>query len=285
MVQRGCVSGVFAGRNRRRAAAVLPARSAVGRRSLRAARRCAAQSDAINRDLPMPRFLLLPGLDGTGDLLRDFAAQLEVLGPVEVLCYPGAGAQDYATLLRGLQARVRIDADCVILAESFAGPLGMALAAQAAVVPRALVLCATFAASPQPWLRPLAPLLDWLPLQALPDWAKALPNLGTWITRARSRQLGAALRPLPQPVLRQRLRSALLADGQAALAATRCPLLYLQASADCVVPPWALRRVAALRPDVRCVRIRAPHFLLQAAPAQAVAAIRTFLAQLPPPAG
>lgn len=230
----------------------------------------------------MPRFLLLPGLDGTGDLLRDFAVRLQALGPVEVLGHPHEGAQDYSVLLRALQARVRVDADCVIVAESFAGPLGIALAAQAEVVPRALVLCATFAASPQPWLRPFAPLLDWLPIRALPGWAKALPNLGLWLTRARSRQLDATLRPIPQTVLRQRLRSALLADWQAALAATRCPLLYLQASADCVVPPWALRRIAALRPDLRCVRISAPHFLLQVAPEQAVAAIRDFLAQLAP---
>lgn len=199
-----------------------------------------------------------------------------------MLRHPAEGAQDYATLLRALQARVRVDADCVIVAESFAGPLGMGLAAQAGVVSRALILCATFAASPQPWLRSFAPLLDWLPIQVLPGWAKALPNLGPWITRTRSRELAGILRQIPRAVLRQRLRSALLADWQATLAATRCPLLYLQASADCVVLPWALRRIAALRPDLRCVRISAPHFLLQVAPEQAAAAIRDFLAQLVP---
>lgn len=105
----------------------------------------------------MPRFLLLPGLDGTGELLRDFASRLAPLGPVEILRYPGDRPRDYDALYSEL-AQTHIDRDSVVLAESFAGPLGIALAARAAIPPRGLVLCASFAANPLPWLRRLAPL-------------------------------------------------------------------------------------------------------------------------------
>jgi hypothetical protein len=98
----------------------------------------------------LPRFLLLPGLDGTGELLREFADLLAPLGPVEVLRYPGDRPLDYEALCSELAAQAHIDQDCVVLAESFAGPLGIALAARAAVPPRALVLSASFAVSSAP---------------------------------------------------------------------------------------------------------------------------------------
>jgi len=107
-------------------------------------------------EVRLPRFLLLPGLDGTGELLRDFADLLAPLGPVEILRYPGDRPRDYDALCSELAAQAHIDHDSVVLAESFAGPLGIALAARAAVPPRALVLSASFAVSPLPWLRRLA---------------------------------------------------------------------------------------------------------------------------------
>lgn len=225
-----------------------------------------AESAAVSTQPAMPRFVLLPGLDGTGDLLQAFAALLQQLGPVEVIAYPSEPVAGYTTLLEQLAARVTVDADTVLLAESFAGPLGIALVAQAAVAPRALVLCATFADSPLPWLRPLAPLLRGLPLHGLPPWLCAAATFGRWATPAWSARLHATLHQVPQPVLRERLRAALRVDWREALSGVRCPLLYLQASADCIVPARSARRIAA------------PHFLLQVAPEAALAAIAAFLA-------
>ncbi|TDR40380.1 hypothetical protein DFR29_11380 [Tahibacter aquaticus] len=207
-----------------------------------------------------------------------FAALLQQLVPVEVIAYPSEPVAGYTTLLEQLAARVTVDADTVLLAESFAGPLGVALVAQAAVAPRALVLCATFADSPLLWLRPLAPLLRGLPLHGLPPWLCAAATFGRWATPAWSARLHATLHQVPQPVLRERLRAALRVAWREALSGVRCPLLYLQASADCIVPARSARRIAALRPDLHLVRIAAPHFLLQVAPEAALAAIAAFLA-------
>ncbi len=232
-------------------------------------------------EVRLPRFLLLPGLDGTGELLRDFADLLAPLGPVEILRYPGDRPRDYDALCSELAAQAHIDHDSVVLAESFAGPLGIALAARAAVPPRALVLSASFAVSPLPWLRRLAPLTHWLPVHDAPRWLSDALLLGRWATPRWSSRLDAALRQVPATVLRARLRAALCVDWRHELRALACLVLYLQATADRVIPAYAARCIVAQRPDLVRVRIDAPHFLLQAAPHAAVEAIASFLASLP----
>lgn len=224
----------------------------------------------------MPRFLLLPGLDGTGELLHEPAAVLAAQGPVQVLRYPQQGEQSYAALAAALREQAGDGADTVIVAESFGGPLGIALAQ--AIKPQALVLCASFVSSPLPLLRPLAGLLPITPLQALPTRIAAALLLGGWATPERIARLDRVWRSLPRALPRQRLQAVLSADAETALAGLSCRLLYLQASHDRLIPRACVRRIAALRSDLRCVRLRAPHFLLQAEPAAAAAAIAEFLA-------
>lgn len=105
--------------------------------------------------------------------------------------------------------------------------------------------------------------------------------LGRRATPRWSARLAAALRQVPAAVLRARLRAALLVDWRHELHALACPVLYLQATADRVVPAGAARCIAAQRADLACARIEGPHFLLQAAPRAVVEAIVRFLASLP----
>jgi pimeloyl-ACP methyl ester carboxylesterase len=218
------------------------------------------------------RFVVLPGLDGTGLLLQAFAAELRALGPVEVRRYPTSGPQDYASLAAMMAP---VGAGDVLVAESFGGPLAIALAARAA--PRALVLCASFASSPRPGLRPWTPLLRRLPLPP-PRRFAAAALFGRRGTPALSDALGCALAAVPMRILQARLSAALCADRGDELQALRCPLLYLRASVDRLVPPTAAKTIARLRPDAVCIDIAAPHGLLQVAVPTAVAAIARFLA-------
>lgn len=227
----------------------------------------------------MTRFVLLPGLDGTGELLQEFARALASLGTVDVLSYPTDRRLGYAALCDELAATARIDSDTVIVAESFAGPLGIALAANAQRAPRALVLSASFAVCPLPWLRRFAPMTHWLPIHQMPRVLSNALVLGRWATPAWSRRLDAALARVPAAVLRARLRAALEVDWRHALRTLASRVLYLQAGADRVIPRYAAHCIAAVRPDLQRVRIDAPHFLLQAAPQSAADAIAQFLAE------
>jgi len=223
------------------------------------------------------RFVLLPGLDGTGELLQEFADALAPLGAVDVLSYPTDRPLGYAELGQELAADACLDGNTVIVAESFAGPLGIALAASAQQSPRALVLSASFAVCPLPWLRRFAPMTHWLPIHQMPRVLSDALVLGRWATTAWSRRLDAALARVPASVLRARLRAALEVDWRHALRALASPVLYLQAGADRVIPRYAAHCIAAVRPDLQRVRIDAPHFLLQAAPQCAADAIARFL--------
>ena len=58
-----------------------------------------------------------------------------------------------------------------------------------------------------------------------------------------------------------------------ALAQCAVSLYYLRATRDRVVGPRAVEQIRAICPDLVVVDIEAPHLLLQAAPARALAAI------------
>lgn len=221
------------------------------------------------------RFIVLPGLDGTGLLVQSFAAELRAHGPVEVRRYPVEGPQGYADLAA---AMAPVGAGDVLVAESFGGPLAIALAARAEPPPRALVLCASFATSPRPGLRAWTTSLRRLPLPLPPKRLAAAALFGPWTTPALSEALGQVLAAVPMPVLRARLDAALCADVRDELRTLRCPLLYLRASGDRLVPPTAAATIARLRPDATGVDLAAPHGVLQVAAPAAVDAIARFLA-------
>jgi pimeloyl-[acyl-carrier protein] methyl ester esterase len=72
--------------------------------------------------------LLLPGLDGTGMLLDDFASTLGEGHEPILLRYPPKLCT-YSELLRWIKPQFPKD-DYVILAESFSGPLAISIAAE-----------------------------------------------------------------------------------------------------------------------------------------------------------
>src|SRR3982751_5682640 len=102
----------------------------------------------------MSTIALLPGLDGTGDL---FGPLLEVIPPglpTRVVAYPVDRALSYPDLLRVVEAQLQKEADLVLVAESFSGPLALRYAAAHPGRVSAVVLCASFVGSPVPrWLR------------------------------------------------------------------------------------------------------------------------------------
>jgi pimeloyl-ACP methyl ester carboxylesterase len=90
--------------------------------------------------------VLLPGLDGTGDL---FAPVVDALGPnvpTQIVRYPLSHASDYATCEAIARAALPTDRPYVLLGESFSGPIAVSIAATAPPGLRGLILCSTFIA-------------------------------------------------------------------------------------------------------------------------------------------
>lgn len=76
----------------------------------------------------MIRALVLPGMDGTGDLLSDFVAALAPEIDANAVSYPADRALGYDALSRITNDALPARGKCLLLAESFSGPVALRLA-------------------------------------------------------------------------------------------------------------------------------------------------------------
>lgn len=231
----------------------------------------------------MTTLVLLPGLDGTGDLFEALRTQLSPTIAVRVLSYPGDAMLDHGQLADLVMAQLPRRGPFALLGESFSGPVAAAVAARCA--PTALVLACSFVHSPHPRLRALAPLLAWLPRPSRLIGPLSWALMGRDATPEWRGALAQALERVDPAVLRFRAGLALRADARAHLAAVTCPVLYLQATRDRVIRPRCAQDVLRAQPRTVVVPIAGPHFLLQTKAAEAARAIEAFLGSMGPRTG
>lgn len=225
----------------------------------------------------MVALVLLPGMDGTGDL---FAPFVHALGPdqaVTVVRYPVGPALGYAELESVARAALPADRPFVLVGESFSGPIAVSLAASRPPQLLGLVLCASFVRNPLPLLSPLRALVGVAPVKAAPSFLLEWALLSPFANSALRSSFRAALSQVSPEALRARLRAVFSVDASAKLASVVVPTLYLRASQDRVVPASASHLVCQLLPSARVVEFEAPHFLLQAAPSEAAAMVKAFV--------
>lgn len=86
-----------------------------------------------------------------------------------------------------------------------------------------------------------------------------------------------SLRSVDPVILAGRIKAALTVDATAAFMRCPVPMLYVGATQDRLISSQTADRLKALRPDLECVMLDAPHFLLQRAPTAEAQAITEFL--------
>jgi len=107
----------------------------------------------MESESPEITLVLLPGLDGSGELFRWFTAALPpTIRPAVVRLR----ANDYVTLAAEVKRALPRDRPFVLLGESFSGPLALRLAAERPSGLVAVVLVASFASRPLGWISALA---------------------------------------------------------------------------------------------------------------------------------
>lgn len=221
--------------------------------------------------------VLLPGMDGTGQLFDGFVEALGSEVRSAVVSYPPDQALDYTKLEKIARSRLPADGPFVLVAESFSGPIAVSIAASAPRGLRALVLCCSFVRNPRPELVALRPFTRFLPVRAIPSAFVIRALLGRFSTPGLRSALARVLTQVSPAALRARIRAVLRVDVVARSSQVRVPVLYLRASEDRVVPRAASRLISRVMPGARIVELSAPHFLLQAAPREAARHIRGFL--------
>ncbi len=223
----------------------------------------------------MIRALILPGMDGTGELLTEFVTALAPDLIAKAIAYPRDATLDYAALTAFAAEALPKEGPFVLIAESFSGPIAIELAARKPDGLIGLVLCASFAKAPtSPVLRLFETLLRAIPTGRLP-LGLAMPWLmGRWSTRDWTRRVREAVRSVSVEAMRARLRAAAEVDVTRLIPQIDCPLLYLKASRDRLIGDAGWRAIRDLSRNAVCMEIDGPHFLLQAKPLECAAAVK-----------
>jgi pimeloyl-ACP methyl ester carboxylesterase len=231
------------------------------------------------------RLVLLPGMDGTGDL---FDPLIEAMGPhaaIDVVRYPGHQALGYEELESRVRAQLPSPAPFVLLGESFSGPLAISIAASPPPGLRGLVLCCSFARRPGPGLALMRAGLVDVSMRLLHSRLMRVPLrqllLGRDASPRLSGMLEASLAQVSVAVMVRRMKEVQRVDVRDKLARVRVPALYLQALQDRVVPRQAAAAMQHRLSALRVVKIDGPHGLLQASPAASARAIESFCGELP----
>lgn len=232
------------------------------------------QDAQMHLDVAEPHLLLLPGLDGTGRLYDPLLQALGDPWPTHVVSFPASADIGYAALLSWWAAQLPPEAPLFIRAESFSGPLAIALAAQHPQQVRGVMLCCTFAANPRPGLRWAVGLLPWLPVATRPSWPVLRLLMGRYGTAVARRRMAEVVSGLPPDLVRARLAAVLTVDVRTMLARVTQPVWLLQASDDALVPAAATQVLRDGLTQTQLTTLKGPHALLQACPEAAAGVLR-----------
>jgi pimeloyl-ACP methyl ester carboxylesterase len=227
----------------------------------------------------MIRLVLLPGMDGTGELFSEFIARLPAGFDVVIVPFPTTRFLPYTELEHLVRGSCPQSEPFVLIAESFSTPLALQYAATNPTNLRGIVLCAGFATSPvRGWRRLLIFLLASfmfhisLPSRTAKNWlvgADAPPRLLA--------SLRAAVSSVKPDVLSARLRAVLACDVRKAAGQIQVPILYIRADQDRLVSFGSMEELRQVRPQMEVTVVEGPHLLLQREPQRTAEVVAKFV--------
>jgi len=226
--------------------------------------------------------VLLPGLDGTGELFADFIAVLPESWTATTATYPTDRWLSYTALRPFVSAAIPQSERFVLVAESFSTPLAVWYAATNPRNLAAVVICAGFVGSPvrgwsgivkaltKPWLFRLKP----------PRTIVEYFLLGQNAPTDLHQKFRRTLRKVKSEVLSGRVQEVVNCDARDDLRRTSVPLLYLEATHDRLLSSSCKEEFFHLRPDIQFRSVSAPHLLLQREPQRSATIIMNFISGL-----
>ncbi len=220
------------------------------------------------------QIILLPGMDGTGILFRPFIQELtqhiseDIFKDINVqaISYPCDQKLSYGELIDYVRSRLPGEEEVILVAESFSGPIGYALAAEQPNMIRAVIFVATFLSPPKGLLRmmppPLIALLMKIPLPVF-LLSRLIFERGSSNTSNKTIALfKTALKKIQRPVLAARMREMTgLRTEQQIL---DIPCAYIRAGNDLLISRSHAEEFRRIAPQLEVTEIPGPHFLMQA---------------------
>lgn len=222
------------------------------------------------------RIILLPGLDGTGDLFEEFVRFTPPSFEPQVVTYPYSEPLTYPQCSDFAKDLLPKGEPFLLLGESFSGPVAISVAAQSPPGLRGLILCNTFACRPA-WS--VFRFLPWrlafsvpMPRYKVGLYLVGFKNVAGWEAPIRQ----ANRKVLPE-VHAARMREVLTVDVRSDLCSVSVPTLYVRGSNDRLVWKRSLTKIVKARASVSVAEIEAPHMALQLAPKECWSAILDFV--------
>ena len=217
------------------------------------------------------KLVLLPGLDGTGDL---FAALLIELSEFEcwVITLPATGAQDYPSIVEQVKEKLPKD-DFVLVAESFSGPIGAVLASEGLPQMKGVIFVASFLSPPKKLLVGFARYLPLKMLSKMPlaGYLHKLLFLGPDASHQLVDLFQQTILSLSPQIIKARLKS--IQSLSVSSENLDLPAAYIQALSDRLVPAGKIVEFKSRFENLTIQPIEGPHFILQSKPAECAVAI------------
>jgi len=207
--------------------------------------------------------VLLPGMDGTGELFAEFLSYYD--GDHLVISLPESGPQDHANLANVINKQLPNE-DYILLAESFSGGIVPELLKLNLTHMKGVIFVASFLSSPRGYLIGLAKLLPIKTLASLPlsNIVHRLLFLGQEATKPLLSTFANVIKSIPKQILSSRLE--VMKRQQLPQVTFNIPAIYIQALSDRLISPKKSQEVAYVFKHVEFVDIEGPHFILQAKP-------------------
>jgi pimeloyl-[acyl-carrier protein] methyl ester esterase len=225
------------------------------------------------------KLVLLPGMDGTGDLLTEFVRFLPAWIVPQIVSYPANQKLSYTQIRARVQSVLPKSEPFAILAESFSSPLAVSIAANRPKNLKAVVICAGF----------VSPPIDGLPsliLRSLgsalfafraPDVAIRRYLVGKSAPDELVRIVATTVSTVAPGVLSHRLRAVLKCDVRDELRSVSVPLLFVEAAQDQLLRKRSVTDIKDAKPDATFFVIDGPHLILQTQPRKVGEMLAEFL--------
>ncbi|VAW68390.1 hypothetical protein MNBD_GAMMA09-2243 [hydrothermal vent metagenome] len=213
--------------------------------------------------------ILLPGLDGTGELFKPLLDVIESQRSVRVIDYPVDVYLGYSDLTKYVADILKDEVEVFLVAESFSGPIAIRLLFELKDKIKGVVLVASFISPPQ---RFLLNMLKFIPADLLfkydiPDYFIKHYCLGKGAGSESIRRFKNAVKLVKPEVLKDRFKAISELDFRDFKTVSNKNVFYINASNDRLVKGRELRVLKKII-DVKVFEVDGPHFLLQARPVE-----------------
>ena len=220
------------------------------------------------------KLVLLPGLDGTGDLFAPLLSSITC--PTQIIRLPQSGPQDYDTLTEYVLSQLP-DEEFVLLAESFSGPIAAKISGMSSIPLKAVILVASFLSPPDSILLKISKRLPLKKLSNMP--LSGLMIRAMLMGRNASTELLVSFREALEAVSGEVIKGRMAAIEKLKTVMSRRDIsaLYIQASQDRLVSADKAQEFESVFPRLSQIEIEGPHFILQARAQACAEAINRFL--------